>query len=197
MRVVRKLVPAIVVLAVVGCQQQQQAAEQAPPGPAPGTPEWKIANAESAAPAQIASGATIMDWAASEGAQPTELRAGSNGWTCFPDMANTPQNDPMCVDAQFANWANAWMSHGTPNITATGLAYMLQGGAAASNTDPFKMQPDSGQSWHVEPPHVMMVVPSVSALRGMPTDPMSGGPYVMWGGTPYAHIMMPVAAASQ
>ncbi|MDG1390029.1 MAG: hypothetical protein P8L70_03970 [Halioglobus sp.] len=30
-------------------------------------------------------------------------------------------------------------------------------------------------------------------LEGIPTDPSGGGPYVMWGDTPYAHIMMPVS----
>jgi hypothetical protein len=30
-------------------------------------------------------------------------------------------------------------------------------------------------------------------LEGIPTDPSGGGPYVMWGDTPYAHIMVPVA----
>ncbi len=29
-------------------------------------------------------------------------------------------------------------------------------------------------------------------LNGMPTDPNSGGPWVMFQGTPYAHIMIPV-----
>jgi hypothetical protein len=28
----------------------------------------------------------------------------------------------------------------------------------------------------------------------MSTDPWNGGPYVMWKGTPYAHIMVPVDA---
>jgi len=28
-----------------------------------------------------------------------------------------------------------------------------------------------------------------------PTDPKSGGPWVMWKGTPYAHVMVPVSAA--
>ena len=31
------------------------------------------------------------------------------------------------------------------------------------------------------------------ATGGLSTDPHNGGPYVMWKGTPYAHIMIPVA----
>jgi hypothetical protein len=30
-------------------------------------------------------------------------------------------------------------------------------------------------------------------LDAFPTDPKSGGPWVMWKGTPYAHLMVPVA----
>jgi hypothetical protein len=29
-------------------------------------------------------------------------------------------------------------------------------------------------------------------LKGIPSDPDQGGPFVMWGDTPYAHIMVPV-----
>jgi hypothetical protein len=171
-------------------EQPQQAA--APAGPAKGTPEWKIENAMSAGPTAIASGATIMDWAA-PGGQMTELRHGTNGWTCMPDVPDSPGNDPMCVDGQFLKWAGAWMSKAKPNITAFGSAYMLQGGSDASNTDPFKHKPDSGATWVDTGPHVMVVVPNVSALAGLSTDWKSGGPYIMWQGTPYAHVMIPVA----
>lgn len=172
------------------CTKEEQPAQAA--APAPGSMEWKIQNAESAAPGAVASGATLMEWPASPTGQPTQLRAGTNGWTCFADNAGSPRNDPMCFDGQFGNWATAWMSHRTPSITAFGVAYMLQGGSDASNTDPFKMQPDSGHPWVDSGPHVMIVVPNVRDLRGLVTDPNSGGPYVMWQGTPYAHVMVPV-----
>jgi hypothetical protein len=32
----------------------------------------------------------------------------------------------------------------------------------------------------------------MSLLKAMTSDPSSGEPYVMWGDTPYAHIMVPV-----
>jgi hypothetical protein len=178
-----------------GCaKKQESAAEAAPPGPAPGTPEWKMENAMSAAPRAIASGATLMDWPATPGGQPTQLRAGTNGWTCFPDMPNTPRNDPMCNDAQWSAWAEGWMTHQPPHITALGISYMLQGSADASNTDPFATEPAAGQQWVITGPHVMIIVPNQRDLAGLPTDPNSGGPYVMFAGTPYAHIMVPVAA---
>jgi hypothetical protein len=38
----------------------------------------------------------------------------------------------------------------------------------------------------------MILVPDLKALQGMSTDPTGGGPYVMYSGTPYAHIMAPI-----
>ncbi len=182
------------VLVCVACRKEAAPAQAAaePAGPAPGTTEWKIANAMSAAPTEIASGATIMEWASSPDSAPKQLRAGTNGWTCFADNAGSPNNDPMCFDGIFGAWASAWMSHSAPRITGLGIAYMLQGGSDASNTDPFKMQPDSGHAWVETGPHVMVVVPNVAGLRGLPTDPASGGPFIMWQNTPYAHVMVPV-----
>jgi hypothetical protein len=190
---------ALLLLAAAGCkpaEQQRAQAPAAPAGPAPGTPEWKIQNAASAAPASIGSAAAIMDWPAAAGGQPTQLRAGTNGWTCFPDMAGTPANDPMCLDGEFLKWAQAWIGHAQPHLGHAAMGYMLQGAADASNTDPFKTRPDSGQAWVITGPHVMMALPNPAGLAGMSTDPNSGGPYVMFGGTPYAHVMMPVAPAA-
>ena len=189
------IVVAACAVAVGGCEKKAEpVAQAAPPGPAPGTPEWKMRDAMSAAPRAVASGATLMDWGATPTSPPTQLRAGNNGWTCFADNPGSPGDDPMCFDASFSAWATAWMGHRTPNITSFGVAYMLKGGTDASNTDPFKMKPDSGQPWVDTGPHVMIVVPNVQALRGISSDPRNGGPYVMWAGTPYAHVMVPVAA---
>jgi hypothetical protein len=193
----RWLAAGALLVALGACAKEQPKQETAAPaGPAKGTPEWKIQNAMSAAPAAIANAATIMDWPSSPTGQPTQLRAGTNGWTCFSDNPPTPGNDPMCFDAAFGAWATAWMGHKAPNITAFGVAYMLQGGTDASNSDPFKMKPDSGQEWVNTGPHVMVVVPNVNALKGLSTDYKSGGPYIMWQGTPYAHVMVPVGAAA-
>jgi hypothetical protein len=38
----------------------------------------------------------------------------------------------------------------------------------------------------------MLIVPDPATLAGFSTDHLSGGPYVMWTGTPYAHLMVPV-----
>ena len=39
---------------------------------------------------------------------------------------------------------------------------------------------------------VIALIGGAAAAWPLPTDPNRGGPYVMWKGTPYAHIMVPV-----
>ena len=153
----------------------------------------KIANAMSAAPVAIARDAAIMDWPAAEGAPLMELRAGTNGWVCLPDDASTPVNDPMCLDEVWQAMIAAYLEGMPFSTDVAGVGYMLQGGAGASNTDPYKTAPDPGEQWMIDPPHVMWISPDPAALESLSTDPHSGGPYVMWKGTPYAHVMIPVA----
>jgi hypothetical protein len=155
----------------------------------------KMDDALSAAPASITERATVMDWPDSAGGQPKELRRGTNGWTCFPSSpraVGAGGKDPMCLDQQFMSWAEAFMSRKPPRVRAVGLGYMLQGDAGASNTDPYAKSPTSDNQWVRSGPHLMVVAPNPAQLAGLPTDPKSGGPWVMWKGTPYAHVMAPV-----
>jgi hypothetical protein len=146
-----------------------------------------IESALAAAPASIAQGAAVSDL------QGNELKSGTNGWTCYPDIPDTPGTDPMCVDAAWAEWVQAWQSRSTPAVGGLGIAYMLSGGSDASNTDPFASAPAPGHDWIDSGAHIMIIVPDIRALSSLPTDHASGGPYVMWQGTPYAHVMVPVA----
>jgi hypothetical protein len=153
-----------------------------------------VKSAESAAPASIAHDASVITVDAD--GKVTELRKGSNGWTCMPDSPATPGPDPMCMDANAVKWAQAWMGHKPPPEATTGVIYMLEGGTDASNTDPFAPTPTAENDWIKTGPHIM-VVGSKDILAGMPSGakPDTAAPYVMWAGTPYAHLMMPVAAA--
>ena len=159
------------------------------------TKAQKIANAMTAAPRSISANAAIMDWPASEGAQMATLRDGSNGWTCLPDFPGTKGNDPMCVDAQWMSFMDAMMSKTNPTITHAGVGYMIApGGAYGSNKDPYASKATADNEWGYDPPHVMLLVTDQGSLRAMPTTRQSGGPWVMWSGTPYAHVMIPVAS---
>src|SRR4029079_19006041 len=119
------------------------------------------------------------------------LRAGTNGFTCFPDDPHTPAPDPICADKAWGQWFEACMANKQPMLKQVGIAYMLRGSSDASNTDPFAMKPAAGQSWVVTPAHTMVIVPDPKQLDAYPSDPKSGGPFVMFKGTPYAHLMVP------
>jgi hypothetical protein len=155
----------------------------------------QIDSAMSAAPVAIAKDATIMGVSA-EG-EAIELRAGTNGWTCYPDWEASPGNDPICLDPTFLAWNDALAAGTEPNVTTPGLAYMLQGGSDPSNTDPTLSAPPEGEDWVNTPPHVMIVLPEKLDMQIYTTDHQYGGPYVMWAGTPFEHIMMPVAALEE
>ena len=199
MRALSTLLSAALVCAA--CANQQEAAQTADAAgekaavPAAGSPEEKIQLAMSAAPPEIAQGATILDWQTMPDGQPTELRAGTNGWTCFTDFTVSPELDPMCVDGQSVKWAEAWAGKKTPALTSIGLAYMLRGDAGASLTDPYATSATADNQWHKNGPHVMVFVPDIKQLEALPASHTAGVPYVMWKGTPYAHIMVPTGAA--
>lgn len=150
-----------------------------------------VASAESAAPASIAHQASIVTVGA-DGAM-TSVRKGTNGWTCMPDAPDTPGPDPMCFDANAGKWVDAWVHHKPPPPGNVGLMYMLEGGTDASNTDPYAKQPTADNDWVKTGPH-LMIVGSREILAGHPAGakPDTAAPYVMWAGTPYAHLMVPV-----
>ena len=153
----------------------------------------KIENATSAAPPAIADDATVLDNELDDGGKFVVLREGGNGWYCSPDALGTPGMDPWCYDQTWLDWAYAFVAQEEPDTAVPGFAYMLQGGSDASNTDPFATEPAEGEEWVSTPPHVMLLMPGDLDQTVLSTDHGSGGPYIMWAGTPYEHIMMPVA----
>jgi hypothetical protein len=156
--------------------------------------EARIRNAMSAAPSSIADGATILEWPAAPGAKMAVLREGSSQWTCFPAMPSTPGNDPMCVDGPWLDWMNALANRTEPNTTRMGFGYMLQeNDSPYSNADPHAEGPTEKNEWQAtDVPHLMILVPNDQMLAGLSHDPDNGGPWVMWRGTPYVHIMAPM-----
>jgi hypothetical protein len=155
----------------------------------------KIEDATRAAPSSISAQATILDYEMDAADHFVVLREGSNGWSCFPDYPGTPSDDPMCLDQPWLAWMEAFMVGEAPQTTVPGLAYMLQGGTDASNTDPFATEPAPGEEWVTSPPHVMILLPGALDQTAFSTDHHSGQPWIMWAGTPYEHLMVPVADA--
>jgi hypothetical protein len=145
-----------------------------------------IKSAMSAAPMAVAKDATVINMTNMK-----VLKQGTNGWTCFPDTPS-PGPDPMCVDKNGLAWASAWMNKQAPPKDKLGFGYMLAGGSDASNTDPFATAPQPGTKWVDTGPHVM-ILNIGDKFDGYPTVPGDTKmPWVMFPGTPYAHLMIPV-----
>jgi hypothetical protein len=155
--------------------------------------QTKIESAMSAAPSTVSANAAILDNELDDAGKFVVLREGSNGWYCSPDIPSSPGNDPQCMDQTWLDWNYAFYAGEEPTVKAPGLEYMLQGGSDPSNTDPLATAPAEGEEWVSSPPHVMILLPGELAQTGLSTDHHSGKPYIMWAGTPYEHIMMPVA----
>ena len=159
---------------------------------APPTDKQLIASAMSAAPAKVSKGATIVVMEA-HGKMRT-LRQGTNGFTCMPDNPATPGPDPMCMDKNSMEWVGAWVEHKSPPAGKVGFMYMLAGGTDASNTDPYAEKPAPNNNWIKTGPHVMIVGADASFYDTYPKSakPDTSMPYVMWAGTPYQHLMVPI-----
>ena len=182
-------------LVLGGCDQAaksapKSAAASIPPS-APTGDAALIASALDAAPPAISKDAQVAVMR-SDGTM-RSVRIGSNGFTCFPDDPATPGADPMCADANAMDWVMALAMHKPPPQGKAGLIYMLKGGVDASNTDPYATAPAAPADWVRTGPHVM-VVGDPAILKGYPSGPKpeTSMPYVMYAGTPYAHLMAPV-----
>ncbi|MDH4039138.1 MAG: hypothetical protein OEW92_00565 [Gammaproteobacteria bacterium] len=147
----------------------------------------RVALAKSAAPASISDKATIV-------VDGKVVAEGSNGWTCMPDTM-PGDGAAMCNDAEWMRMMQAVGSKADFVANGVGISYMLHGdiGAGVSNATPYHPDPKSADDYTETGPHLMIIVPR-ELLKGITTDPASGGPYVMWGETPYAHIMVPLGA---
>jgi hypothetical protein len=151
-----------------------------------------IKNATSAAPAAVAKDAAVV--AMDQNMQMRTVREGKNNFTCMPDNPMSPGNDPMCLDEGGMQWAGAWMTKKQPPAGVVGFGYMLMGGSDASNTDPHAEMPVAGAEWVDTGPHVMLfnIGEAAQSYPRQGENPDTKAPYIMWPGTPYEHVMIPV-----
>lgn len=149
------------------------------------TNQTKIARALSAAPASVAKGAKVVDRGAD--GKETTLREGTNGFTCFPGQPGVVGATPFCANDAALRWEDDMAQHKPkPTNTEPGIEYMLAGGTDWSGTDP---DATSGTPIH-EPPHWMIVWPFDPATTKLPTTPKQTGTWIMYAGTPWAHLMI-------
>jgi hypothetical protein len=147
------------------------------------TAQVKIARAMSAGPANVANGARIVDTDAQ--GQMVVLREGNNGFTCMPGNPKVVADPPMCVDAPALQWyVDAKAHKPKPTNPVPGITYMLAGATQRSDSDP-----NDATSMPIEiGPHWMIMWPFDPKITGLPTRHKPTGAYMMWAGTPYAHL---------
>lgn len=145
------------------------------------------AQAEAAAPSSLSKNATILDRSGNE------LRKGTNGWTCISTNPGATEVGPMCMNQSWLHFREALKHQQPPTDTQVGIAYMLQGGISVSNRDPHSLGPQIGDD-RVDGMggHIMISVPDPAILKDLHTSSKSGGPWVMWANTPYAHLVLPI-----
>jgi hypothetical protein len=146
-----------------------------------------MAKLKDAAPANVIEHATVMNMGAD--GKMKVIQQGNNGWTCMD-----PGGAPMCADQAAMEWVQAWQSKG-PGPQKLGFIYMLNGDNGASNTDPYATKETPDNNWIKTGSHVMIVgAEAKNMAQAYPRDakPDPTKPYVMWPGSPYEHLMLPV-----
>jgi len=147
-------------------------------------PEY-IAKVKTAAPESIVTEATIIMM--QENGEAKTLQTGSNGFTCLVDSEGTP----LCADANAMEWRKAVGGKADPP-DKTGFIYMMAGDVGTSNHDPYATDKSH---WVQTGPHVMIVGAAAREMAGIypgTMDPDPSQAYVMFPGTPYEHLMLPV-----
>jgi hypothetical protein len=177
-RIMGAAIGAALIAVSAGAQAQQQ--------PAASSDSDYIAKMMTGAPQSVVSGATIV--AIDKNGAMRTIQKGTNDFTC----AALPDGSPMCTDKNGWQWMSAFMTHKSPPA-GIGFAYMLNGDDGASNTDPYASAASPANHWIKTGPHVMILGPAARSLgypRSPDADPTK--PFVMWAGTPYEHVMIPV-----
>ena len=203
----KKIILLFVVLSLSACNNittkpqvmQEKKTNGEPDGPHTSA-EWKIWALSTAAPSFIAAKCTVID---SDGK--TVLREGTNGWTAMagnPRGMSDPENGwkdpheamPMVMDAQAMKWAMAYMSGTKPELDHDGWMYMLHGDMGEDNTKQLVLKKEDAADghWIESGAHLMLMPKDPASLKGQTTDFNSGGPYIMFEGTGYDHLMIPL-----
>ena len=148
----------------------------------------QTALALSAAPARISKDAGVMIYGAD--GKLTEAKKGTNGFTCIPTVMNLPVPDPICMDAASNQWMTDVMNNAPkPSNTVPGIAYMARGGSHFEKNGKVVMAGE-GAKVVKEPPHWMVMWPFDPNASQLPTVPNPSGVYIMFEGSPYAHLMI-------
>ena len=164
------------------------------------SPAWEIWAYSQAAPPYIGDEATVV------GGDGEVKRAGTNGWTCLAGNGRERPADgwpgvhvasPICADPEGMKWIQAYVSGKTPKLERDTIIYMQAGDEGYDNTDPTVVEKKDAKpgQWIESGGHVMLMPKDPRAIAKFTDDFNVGSPYVMFGGTPYAHLMIPTDGA--
>jgi hypothetical protein len=168
------------ILSLILVQGSPSAAQIVKP---PETEAEKVNRALLAGPASITGDATVAE-IGSDGRM-TILRQGTNDFTCMPGDPSGVGMPAMCADKVAMQWNSDFEHHkAKPSTTVPGIEYMLAGATQRSDSDPFdKTSPPIPIG-----PHWMILWPFDPKTTGLPTVHKPTGAYIMWAGTPWAHV---------
>jgi hypothetical protein len=148
----------------------------------PESTQTKIDRALSAAPPDIAAAATVAE--TDDQGRVKILRPGTNGFTCMPGDPSGIGMPAMCADQVAMQWESDFRQHKPkPTTTVPGIEYMLAGATQHSDSDPNDKTSPAIQIG----PHWMILWP-FDKTTGLPTTHKPTGAYIMWAGSPYAHL---------
>ncbi|MGQ0811582.1 MAG: hypothetical protein ACT4OO_10210 [Nitrospiraceae bacterium] len=190
--ILRLVLVSMVCVNVAGLSLAAEKGEKKPgsgKGLASMTQDDKIKLALSAAPMHISRDAGVM--LPGEDGKLVEVKKGTNGFTCISTVNNRPEPDPMCFDAAVGQWVDALVNkQEKPGNTVPGISYMARGGFHWEKDGKILMNEEPGAKLVKEPPHWMLMWPFTSQETKLPTLPNSSGAYIMFDGTPFAHLMV-------
>ena len=158
---------------------------------------WQIEAYSTAAPAFLGAFATVL------GSDGSVLRQGTNGWTCqsanprpLPPTGWRSAHEAMaaCHDGEGMKWMMGYMAGKAPVMERDTFMWMLHGDMGEDNTKAGVLNEEDSApgQWIESGPHLMLMPKDPTSLANYPTDFTTGAPYVMFAGTPYAHLMIPV-----
>jgi hypothetical protein len=91
----------------------------------------------------------------------------------------------LCANEAAMQWHRDFAEHKpAPTITVPGVEYMLAGATQRSDSDPYDKTSAPVQMGA----HWMIMFPFDPKTTGLPTTHLGTGAYIMWAGTPWAHL---------
>lgn len=103
----------------------------------------------------------------------------------MPGNPKVVGDPPMCANAAAMQWSADFKARKPkPTNTEPGIIYMLAGASQRSDSDPY----DTTSPPITVGPHWMIMWPFDPNTSDLPTKHKSTGAYIMWAGSPYAHL---------